>query len=68
MADLELVILDIELILQAIDCSILSKMSFWDALIVVSARARGCKTLLSEGLSHAQLINGVRVQKNPFKA
>ena len=66
LAELEFVILDLELITQAIDCSILSKISFWDALIVVSARASGCKTLLSEDLSHAQLINGVRVH-NPFK-
>jgi len=66
LAELEFVILDLELITQAIDCSILSKISFWDALIVVSARASGCKTLLSEDLSHAQLINGVRVH-NSFK-
>ena len=66
LAELEFVILDLELITQAIDCSILSKISFWDALIVVFARASGCKTLLSEDLSHAQLINGVRVH-NSFK-
>jgi predicted nucleic acid-binding protein len=48
------------------DCSMLSKISFWDALIVVSARSSGCRVLASEDLSDAQLINGVRVF-NPFK-
>ena len=62
---LDLVSVNIELILGAIDCSILSKVSFWDALIVVSARASGCKVLLSEDLADSQIINGVRV-RNPF--
>jgi len=62
---LDFVSVNIELILAAIDCSILSKISFWDALIVVSARSSGCKILLSEDLADSQLINGVRV-RNPF--
>ena len=63
---LEVVSIDLELIFSAVDCGILSKISFWDALIVVAARASGCKTLLSEDLGHAQIINGVRVV-NPFE-
>ncbi len=66
LGQLEVVSIDLELILSAVDCSILSKISFWDALIVVAARASGCKTLLSEDLGHAQIINGVRVV-NPFE-
>jgi predicted nucleic acid-binding protein len=62
---LDFVSVNIELILGAIDCSILSKISFWDALIVVSARSSGCKVLLSEDLADSQIINGVRV-RNPF--
>jgi predicted nucleic acid-binding protein len=62
---LDLISINIELILGAIDCSILSKISFWDALIVVSARSSGCKVLLSEDLADSQIINGVRV-RNPF--
>jgi predicted nucleic acid-binding protein len=62
----EFVSVDLELIFSAVDCSILSRISFWDALIVVTARASGCKTLLSEDLGHSQIINGVRVV-NPFK-
>lgn len=47
---LDFVSVNIELILSAIDCSVLSRISFWDALIVVSARSSGCKVLLSEDL------------------
>lgn len=62
----EIISLDLALIHEAIDCSILSQISFWDALIVVTAKAAGCKKLLSEDLGDAQLIRGVRVH-NPFK-
>lgn len=64
---LDFVSVNMELLLAAIDCSILSRISFWDALIVVSARSSGCKVLLSEDLTDSQLINGVRVC-NPFKS
>lgn len=62
----ELVQIDLELILSAIDCSILSKISFWDALVIVSARASGCRELCSEDLSDRQIIQGVRVV-DPFQ-
>ena len=42
-----------------------SKISFWDALVIVSARRMGAKTLYSEDLSHGQVISGVTVI-NPF--
>ena len=42
-----------------------SKISFWDALVIVSARRLGAKTLYSEDLSHGQVISGVTVI-NPF--
>ena len=54
-----------ELILAAIDMHRLHRLSFWDALIVRSARAGGCGVLLSEDLKHGQIYNGVRVE-NPF--
>jgi predicted nucleic acid-binding protein len=53
------------LIEDAIDCSIVNDLSFWDALIVVAASAAGCSRLLSEDLNHGQIILGVRVE-NPF--
>lgn len=55
------------LIEEAIDCSILNQISFWDALIAVSAESARCQVLLSEDLNDGQLISGVLVQ-NPFTA
>ena len=62
----ELVTVDLEMILEAVDTSILSQISFWDALIVVSARSSGCKMLCSEDLNDSQVLKGVRVT-NPFR-
>lgn len=53
------------LIEQAIDCSILNQISFWDALITVSAESARCEILCTEDLNNGQLISGVLVQ-NPF--
>lgn len=54
-----------ELIEEAIDCSVISRLSFWDALIVTAAESAHCPTLLSEDLNSAQEIRGVRIE-NPF--
>ncbi|HSS98689.1 MAG TPA: PIN domain-containing protein [Terriglobales bacterium] len=42
-----------------------SHIGFWDALIVVSAAKSGAVQLISEDLSHQQMISGVRIV-NPF--
>ena len=55
-----------ELILAAIDLHRLQKLSFWDALILRSARAGGCSVVLSEDMRHGQDYEGVRVE-NPFR-
>jgi predicted nucleic acid-binding protein len=54
-----------ELILAAIDLHRLHRLSFWDALIVRSARAGGCSVVLSEDMTHGETYEGVRVE-NPF--
>jgi predicted nucleic acid-binding protein len=43
------------------------RLSFWDALVVVSAQRSGAETLLSEDLQHDRRIEGVRIE-NPFAA
>ncbi|MCX6624855.1 MAG: PIN domain-containing protein [Acidobacteria bacterium] len=43
-----------------------AQLSFWDALVVVSAARCGAEVLYSEDLSDGQEILGVRV-KNPFR-
>ena len=55
-----------EMIEEAVDCSILNQVSFWDGLIVTAASISGCKELLSEDLNHSQSIKGVKIQ-NPFQ-
>jgi predicted nucleic acid-binding protein len=62
----ETVIVSPMLIKEAIDCSIINRLSFWDALIVVSAESARCQTLLTEDMNHGQIIRGVRIE-NPFK-
>ena len=61
----ELVAPDIELMNEAIDGSILNRISFWDALIIASARRANCEVVWTEDLNHGQLIQGVRIE-NPF--
>lgn len=41
------------------------RVSFWDAMILQSARRMGCQTLWTEDLSHGQTYAGVTV-RNPF--
>lgn len=63
---LEIVLIDYGLIQEAIDCSIRNRLSFWDALIVVSAEKAACTELWTEDLNDGQVIRGVRI-RNPFK-
>lgn len=53
------------LIEQATDRSVLSQLSFWDALIVAASASSGCTIIYSEDLNAGQLIDGVRIV-NPF--
>jgi predicted nucleic acid-binding protein len=64
-ARLDLVQVDLDLILSAIDLHRLHAVSFWDALIVRAALANGCAVLYSEDPQMGQRINGLRVV-NPF--
>jgi len=61
----ETVLISPGLIKEAIDCSIINRLSFWDALIVVSAESAQCVSLWSENLNPGQVIRGVRIE-NPL--
>ena len=54
-----------EIIKEAIDCSIIARISFWDALIVTAAESARCEKLWSEDLNNGQVIRGVRIE-NPL--
>jgi len=56
---------DVADILAAIDLHRLHGFSFWDALILRSAKQAGCSVLLSENFQQSREIDGVRVV-NPF--
>jgi predicted nucleic acid-binding protein len=53
-------------ILAAIDLTRLHGFSFWDALVLRSAKQAGCSVLLTEDLQNAREIDGVRIV-NPFQ-
>jgi len=53
-------------ILAAIDLHRLHGFSFWDALVVRTAKQAGCAVLYSEDMQDAREIDGVRVV-NPFR-
>ena len=52
-------------VIAAIELHRLSRMSFWDALIVHAARAAGAAVLYSEDFQHGSVLGGVKIV-NPF--
>lgn len=53
------------LMLQALDLKRRHRLSYWDAAILAAAVIGGCGTLVTEDLSHGQIVAGVRIV-NPF--
>lgn len=66
MAKLDVVQVDVPLVLAAIDTSQTTTISLWDALVIEAARQAGCRRILTEDLSHGQVIRNVAVE-NPFQ-
>jgi len=62
---LDVVTLDVQTIISAIDLHRLRQLSFWDALIVQAALRGRCTRLFTEDLQHGQRILGLEVV-NPF--
>ncbi|MEW6662080.1 MAG: PIN domain-containing protein [Bacillota bacterium] len=52
-------------IIEAINIQERNKLSFWDAMIICSAKAYGCGVIWSEDLTHGQVYEGIKVL-NPF--
>ena len=65
MTKLEVVQIDPNLILAAIDLHRLHQLSIWDALIFQAAAAGGCRELLTEDMQHGARLLGVEIV-NPF--
>ena len=64
-ARLDVVLIDTEDIVAAIDLHRLHSFSFWDALVVHAAQVSSAEVLYSEDLSDGQRYGSVRVV-NPF--
>jgi predicted nucleic acid-binding protein len=66
LAEFDVATPDLTDILAAIDLHLLHGFSFWDALILRSAKQAGCSVLFSEDLQAQREVDGVRIV-NPFK-
>lgn len=55
-----------EIIDEAIDVSVLNRISFWDAAIAAAGRAAGCKVIYTEDFNPGQMIAGIKMV-NPFE-
>lgn len=64
--NMEVITNDLELIEQAIDISVISQITFWDALVVAAAEKANCEFIFSEDLNPGQTYRGVMVI-NPFE-
>ncbi len=62
---LEIVCISMNIIKEAIDCSTVNKLSFWDSLIICAAENAKCELLYTEDLNHGQIIRGIKIV-NPF--
>jgi len=65
LARVDVVVLDLPLIRNAISLSREHTLSFWDALLIQSAHVRGCTRLLTEDMQHGREFGRLRVE-NPF--
>jgi len=65
-AHFDLVPVELDVILTAIDFHRLNSISFWDALIIRAAMVSGCAILYSEDLQTGRRIDGLQIV-NPFE-
>jgi predicted nucleic acid-binding protein len=61
----EIVQVSPSLIADAVDCSVLNHVSFWDALILAAAASAGCTAVCTEDMNAGQMVLGVTIE-NPF--
>lgn len=57
---------DLELVLDACRLAGRASLSIWDAMIVRAAARGGCRTLITEDLSHGSEIEGIAI-RDPFR-
>lgn len=57
--------IDARLVRDAAERAIVSQLSLWDALIVCAADRAGCTHVVTEDLSHGQVIGRITIE-SPF--
>ncbi len=65
--NMEIVQVDLGIIEQGIDISLLFQLSFWDSLIIAAAEHANCEMIYTEDLNDTQTIRGIKIV-NPFKS
>jgi predicted nucleic acid-binding protein len=63
---LDVVRLDVDDVLAAIDLHRLHELSIWDALVVRAALISGCRTLYTEDLQHGRRFEALQIV-DPFR-
>lgn len=66
LAEFDIAAPDVSDVLAAIDLHRLHGFSFWDALILRSAKQSGCRVVFSEDLQSGREVDGLRIV-NPFE-
>jgi predicted nucleic acid-binding protein len=66
LAEFDVAVTEVTDILAAVDLHFLHGFSFWDALVMRSAKQAGCSVLLTEDMQETREIDGVRIV-NPFR-
>jgi predicted nucleic acid-binding protein len=66
LAEFDIASTDVTDVLAAIDLHFLHGFSFWDALVMRSAKQAGCSVLLTEDMQETREIDGVRIV-HPFR-
>lgn len=54
-----------DIVISAVRLSARYKFSYWDSAIIAAAQAQNCTRLLTEDLTHGQIVEGILVV-NPF--
>jgi len=65
-ARLQVMLIEVDDILAAADLQRLHQLSFWDSLLLQSARRAGCVRLITEDLQDRRRLEGIVVE-NPFR-
>lgn len=66
LAEFDVATPDVRDILAAIDLHRFHRFSFWDALVLHTAKQAGCSVLFSEDMQSGREIDGIRIE-NPFR-